>query len=87
MHPLQQSYQRLHYFSTNASHELRTPLAKVLGHAQLGLMPSSDVEAMARLRLEKIVTVTKGMSRLVRDLLFLARYEGRLNFESLELMI
>lgn len=86
MQPLQQSYQRLHHFTTNASHELRTPLAKVLGHAQLGLMPSSDIEAMARLRLEKIVAVTKGMSRLVGDLLFFARHEGRLNAESLELI-
>jgi signal transduction histidine kinase len=86
MQPLQQSYRRLHHFTTNASHELRTPLAKVLGHAQLGLMPASDIESGARLRLEKIVHVTRGMSRLVGDLLFLARHEGRLNSEDLELI-
>lgn len=84
MQPLQQSYQRLHHFTTNASHELRTPLAKVLGHAQLGLMPASEAESVPRWRLEKIVAITKGMSRLVNDLLFLARHEGRLNPENLE---
>ncbi len=86
MQPLQQSYQRLHHFTTNASHELRTPLAKVLGHAQLGLMSASDIESGARLRLEKIVHIIRGMSRLVGDLLFLARHEGRLRSEDLELI-
>jgi signal transduction histidine kinase len=86
MQPLQQSYKRLHHFTTNASHELRTPLARVLGHAQLALMPNNEVESIPHWRVEKIVTITKGMSRLVGDLLFLARHEGQLSPEKLELI-
>ncbi len=84
MQPLQQSYKRLQHFTTNASHELRTPIAKVLGQAQLMLMPNHEEEPISRWRVEKIVTITKGMSRLVGDLLFLARHEGPLNPENLE---
>jgi signal transduction histidine kinase len=84
MLPLQQSYTRLHHFTTNASHELRTPLARMLGHAQLALMPANNGSAIPHWRMEKIVTITKGMSRLVGDLLFLARHEEQLNPERLE---
>jgi signal transduction histidine kinase len=83
MQPLQQSYKQLQDFTTNASHELRTPIAKVLGQAQLILMPNYEAEPISHWRIEKIVTITKGMSRLVGDLLFLARHEGRLRPESL----
>jgi two-component system, OmpR family, manganese sensing sensor histidine kinase len=79
MQPLQQSNDRLHRFTAHASHELRTPLAKVLGQAQLMLM-----EAPAQPRLEKIIQTTQGMSRLVKDLLFLARHDEDLNLEKLE---
>ncbi|MDB9494566.1 CHASE3 domain-containing protein [Spirulina major CS-329] len=73
---------QLERFTANASHELRTPLAAILSNAQVGLMDWEDWEegepppAGVRQRLTKIVTLTKHMSELVRQLLWLARQEG-----------
>jgi two-component system, OmpR family, manganese sensing sensor histidine kinase len=83
MQPLQQSNDRLQRFTAHASHELRTPIAKILGQAQLMLMQAAE-EASAQPRLEKIINTTQGMSRLVGDLLFLARHEEDLNLDKLE---
>lgn len=78
---------QLQRFTANASHELRTPLAAVLSNAQVGLMDLNDLEnppLCLRKRLEKIVQITKEMSSLVSELLFLARHEGLLNLDSLK---
>lgn len=66
--------EQLQRFTANASHELRAPLAAMLSNAQMGLL-TPDKE-QSRQRLEKVVELTKSMSALVNDLLFLARYEG-----------
>lgn len=90
---LQVVCQQLQRFTTNASHELRTPLAAVLSNAQVGLMVLSDLEELKasedleegftalRERLQKIVNLSKNMSKLVGQLLFLARHEGGLAAE------
>ncbi|MEM7757692.1 MAG: CHASE3 domain-containing protein, partial [Cyanobacteria bacterium P01_A01_bin.40] len=78
---------QLHRFTANASHELRAPLAAVLSNAQLGLMELGDLSAdtsFMHQRLDKIVYLTKGMSTLVGDLLFLARHESLLSLDSLK---
>jgi signal transduction histidine kinase len=79
--------EQLQRFTANASHELRTPLAGVLSNAQVGLMvleePEESSEELQK-RFENIVTLTKEMSRLVSDLLFLARHEGLLSSEQLK---
>ena len=78
---------QLHRFTANASHELRAPLAAVLSNAQLGLMELEDLSAdtsFMHQRLDKIVHLTKGMSTLVGDLLFLARHESLLSLDSLK---
>lgn len=78
---------QLDRFTANASHELRAPLAAVLSNAQVGLMELEDLTGDTSFldrRLEKIVHLTKGMSTLVGDLLFLARQESLLSLESLE---
>ncbi|MDJ0569327.1 MAG: CHASE3 domain-containing protein [Pleurocapsa sp. MO_192.B19] len=80
---------QLDRFTANASHELRAPLAAVLSNAQVGLMELEDLTAdttFLHQRLEKIVHLTKGMSTLVGDLLFLARHESLLSLNSLELV-
>lgn len=82
MQPIRQAYEQLQRFTSNASHELRAPLAAVLSNAQVGLL--SQDSSQQRLRLEKIIDVTKSMSSLVSNLLFLARHEGRLAPESLQ---
>ncbi|MBD1928261.1 HAMP domain-containing histidine kinase [Trichocoleus sp. FACHB-90] len=79
MRPIRQTYDQLQRFTANASHELRTPLAAILTNAQVGLL--SDDNSQQRLRLQKVVDVTKSMSSLVSNLLFLARNDGSLSPE------
>jgi signal transduction histidine kinase len=77
---------QLQRFTANASHELRAPLAAVLSNAQVSLMvledPDEDAIAL-RGKLEKIISLTKHMSTLVGDLLFLARHSGLLTDDTL----
>lgn len=81
---LEQACNQLQRFTANASHELRAPLAAVLSTAQVGLIdPPEDTSAL-RKRLEKIVELTKLMSTLVGNLLFLSRQEGSLKHEFLQ---
>lgn len=73
---------QLERFTANASHELRTPLAAILSNAQVALMDLADWTAAdpqgsaVQQRLTKIVALTKRMSELVQQLLWLARQEG-----------
>jgi signal transduction histidine kinase len=62
-------------FIADASHELRTPLTVLRGNAEVGLAsapPGSDHETILR----EIVAESGRMTRLVEDLLFLARYDA-----------
>ncbi|VEP14082.1 Histidine kinase [Hyella patelloides LEGE 07179] len=80
---------QLDRFTANASHELRAPLAAVLSNAQVGLMELEDLTVDTTFlyqRLDKIVYLTKGMSTLVGDLLFMARHESLLSLDSLKLI-
>jgi two-component system sensor histidine kinase VicK len=61
-------------FIADVSHELRTPLTVLRGNAQVGLALGSDPDH-AQL-FEEIVTESKRMSRMVEDLLFLARSDS-----------
>jgi len=91
---LENACSQLQRFTANASHELRAPLAAVLSNAQVGLMAIEDFEQEfpdpddqprgVRPRLENIVSLTKKMSTLVSELLFLARQEGLLAPEDLQ---
>lgn len=84
MAPLRQSHQRLQQFTNHASHELRTPLAQVLSHAQLVLQ--AEAAPAEHWRLERIAAITKTMSQMVGDLLFLARHTGQLNPDQLQFL-
>ena len=61
-------------FLADVSHELRTPLTVLRGNAQVGLAlgPEEEQEQL----LHDIVEESKRMSRLVEDLLFLARSDS-----------
>jgi two-component system sensor histidine kinase VicK len=61
-------------FIADVSHELRTPLTVVRGNAQVGLALGRDPDD-TRL-FEEIVAESKRMSRMVEDLLFLARSDS-----------
>ena len=84
---LELAYAQLDRFTANASHELRAPLSAVLSNAQVGLMELEDLPddtSFLHQRLDKIVHLTKSMSTLVGDLLFLARHESLLSLDSLK---
>lgn len=71
------SEQKMRQFVSDASHELRTPLATVRGYAELyrlGGVPDSEMKPT----MNRIESEAKRMTRLVEDLLQLARLdEGR----------
>ncbi|MEM1393230.1 MAG: ATP-binding protein [Cyanobacteria bacterium P01_H01_bin.150] len=79
MKPTKRSYEQLQRFTADASHELRAPVAAILSNAQVGLLAPEDNSELPRQRLENIVDISKSMSALIGNLLFLARHEGRLN--------
>lgn len=78
MKPIHRAYEQLQRFTADASHELRAPLAAILSNAQVGLLSPSEDYAQPRRRLENIVDISKSMSALISNLLFLARHEGAL---------
>lgn len=81
---LSQVNEQLQLFTANASHELRAPLAAVMSNAQAGLLaPPHDLE-QPRQKLAKIVTITRSMSELIGNLLFLARQEKILDATFME---
>jgi two-component system sensor histidine kinase VicK len=61
-------------FIADVSHELRTPLTVLRGNAQVGLALGGDCDHEEML--EEIVEESKRMSRMVEDLLFLARSDS-----------
>jgi len=61
-------------FIADASHELRTPLTVLKGNAELGLVIQHDCAHDEILR--EIVAESDRMTRLVENLLFLARSDG-----------
>lgn len=84
MQPTKRSYEQLQRFTADASHELRAPVAAILSNAQVGLLAPKDNSELPRQRLENIVDISKSMSALISNLLFLARHEGRLNQKDLQ---
>ena len=71
----QASEARLRRFVADASHELRTPLAGIRGHAELALR-TGDLGPEARAALGRVEAESQRMSRLVDDLLLLARLDA-----------
>ncbi|MBE9158734.1 HAMP domain-containing histidine kinase [Nodosilinea sp. LEGE 06152] len=84
MWPIRKSYQQLQQFTADASHELRTPLATILSNAQVGLLAPGDRTSEKHQRLEKIVTATLSMNKLVSQLLLLARHSNSLDAQTLQ---
>ncbi|WP_406301666.1 HAMP domain-containing histidine kinase [Streptomyces sp. NBC_00885] len=72
----QASEERLRHFAADASHELRTPVANIRGHAELAMRHHGPVPAEVRHALERINGESQRMTRLVDDLLLLARLDA-----------
>jgi two-component system OmpR family sensor kinase len=71
-----ESEQRMRQFLADASHELRTPLTSIRGYAELARMQraaGADTSAVDGDNLDRIESEGTRMSRLVDDLLLLAR--------------
>jgi len=69
------SEQQVRQFVGDASHELRTPLATIHGYAELSRRTPDDPAALST-ALAKVETEADRMSRLVEDLLLLARLDS-----------
>ncbi|MFL6351455.1 MAG: sensor histidine kinase [Bryobacteraceae bacterium] len=72
---LETAINRISQFAADASHELRTPLAVIHTSSELALRRTRTPEQY-RESLEEIVSETEKMTRLVDDLLFLARSDA-----------
>ncbi|MGW6600211.1 HAMP domain-containing sensor histidine kinase [Streptomyces sp. NPDC055036] len=72
----QASEERLRHFAADASHELRTPVANIRGHAELALRHKGPVPAEVERALDRIQSESVRMSRMVDDLLLLARIDA-----------
>ena len=71
----QTSETRVRQFVADASHELRTPLAAIRGYTELAQRMPGDPDAVAH-ALNRVASETQRMTRLVEDLLLLARLDS-----------
>ncbi len=74
--PLKDAYDRQKQFAADASHELRTPLAVVLTSTELLLADQSIQNPFLREIISDVKDEVKKMSKLVGDLLILARSDN-----------
>jgi two-component system heavy metal sensor histidine kinase CusS len=72
---LDDSFTRLSQFSADLAHELRTPIANVLGEAQVALTRDRTA-ADYRETIESTVAECERLSRIVDNLLFVARVDA-----------
>ncbi len=71
-----ESEERMRRFVADASHDLRTPLTSVRGYADLYRQGATDPESVAT-GMERIEAEATRMTRLVDDLMLLARLDQR----------
>ncbi len=76
MVPIQASWEKQQQFVADASHELRTPLAVVKSNAELILRHPGHTVEEESIRVTNIVREVRRMTKLVSDLLTLARSDA-----------
>lgn len=76
MVPIQGSWDRQQEFVADASHELRTPLAVIKSNAELMLRHPTHTVEEESIRVTNIVREVRRMTKLVSDLLTLARADA-----------
>lgn len=72
----QASETKVRQFVADASHELRNPLAAIRGYAELTRRGRSDLPADTQFAMSRIESESERMSRLVEDMLLLARLDN-----------
>ncbi|MDQ2957948.1 MAG: HAMP domain-containing histidine kinase [Actinomycetota bacterium] len=76
LHSRQHSEDRLRQFAADASHELRTPVAVVRSHSDLIAQQADALPEQLANSLDRISSESARMSRLVDELLLLARLDS-----------
>lgn len=71
----QASETRVRQFVADASHELRTPLAAIRGYTELARRAGDDTDVVEH-AMSRVQSETERMTRLVEDLLLLARLDS-----------
>jgi two-component system sensor histidine kinase BaeS len=74
---VQKSQEQQRQFVINVSHELKTPLTSIAGHAQALKDGVAAEPADVKRSLEVIDAETRRLSRLIEDLLSLAKFDAR----------
>lgn len=82
---LEVSFQKQQQFVANASHELRTPLMVIGGHADILKRWGAEDPVLVRDSATSIGVETEMMTKLVENLLTLAREELKLNLTQVDL--
>lgn len=77
MQPIREAYERQRQFAADASHELRTPLAVVLASADLLRSDPAITSPFLKQVIEDVRDEVKKMTKLVSDLLTVARTDGK----------
>ena len=72
----QASESRVRQFVADASHELRTPLAAIQGYTELAQRNRAEVPADVAHAMSRVESEARRMTRLVEDLLLLARLDS-----------
>ena len=72
----QASESRVRQFVADASHELRTPLAAIRGYTELAQRRRAEVPADVAHAMSRVESEAQRMTRLVEDLLLLARLDS-----------
>jgi sensor histidine kinase len=88
MRPIKAAYEKQRQFAADASHELRTPLAVVMASAELLQNDKSIESPFLKQVIEDVHDEVKKMTKLVGDLLTVARSDNRalkLNVSSFDL--
>lgn len=74
--PIEQSFQQLKQFTADASHELRSPLTAIKTSVEVIQSHPDRIHPADGKKIEAIASAAKQMTRLVEDLLWLARSDG-----------
>ncbi len=76
LQPVEKSFQQLKQFTADASHELRSPLTAIKTSVGVMQMYLERIHPADAEKLEAIASASNQMTRLIEDLLLLARLDG-----------
>ena len=75
--PLEHNFQKLQQFTADASHELRSPLAAIKNSVEVIQNHPERIHSKNVRKINAIASATEQMSRLIENLLFLARADAQ----------